>query len=103
MVRQVFSAPLDLFLGEDGYEHHDVDITVGDRTHDVRVHTWRYEASDALSSAGEAGEAGEDEYRIWGLTAWIAAVVAMTAYQRETRVQLRRPGGGVSLGDFLPT
>jgi len=99
-VSTVYSAPLELFLGDNGYEHHDVEIEVGERTHDVRVHAWMYAPPDALEEA--EAEAGEDEqFRIWGLTAWIATVVAMMAYQQQTSFELRRCGG-LTLGDFVP-
>ncbi len=101
-VSAVYSAPLQLFLRDDGYEHHDVEIEVGERTYDVRVHAWMYAPPDALEGAEVEAEAGEDEqYRIWGLTAWIATVAAMMAYQQHTSFELRRYGG-LALGDFVP-
>ncbi len=75
-VAAVYTAPMDLFLGRDGYECYDVDGGEG-RAQAVRVHSWTYAAGDA-----EPSDAG-DVFRIWGLTAWILIHVAMMALDAE--------------------
>lgn len=76
-VAAVYTAPVDLFLGKDGYECYDVDVGSGPSQAAVRVHSWTYAAGDA-----EPSDAG-DVFRIWGLTAWILIHVATTAFQAE--------------------
>lgn len=93
-VHAIYTAPVHMFLGEDGYEYYDADITVEESTHSVRVHSWMYSTEDAHPPAGQA-------FRIWGLTGWILVHVAMLGYRKETAFALRGRSG-LGLGDFVP-
>ena len=92
-VSACFTAPIDLFLKDDGYDCQDVELL----GYDVRVHGWMYSARDAVAE----GSSVDSGYRIWGLTAWIMIDIAMLATRVSPAFALRSDGG-LSLGDFVP-